>query len=540
MKRWLAAALGALMMLTALGGCAKTPAEEGPTAQATPEVTPEATPDPTRNPAQDIEVSLGLWGVADGLEDPSTQWVLDQIFEKFGVKFVLADISALAADSAQLTNAQLPQVMTHPLFDDRFSFTQLLNMNLIRPLNAKTYEKYERINASIQSVKSYAAVDDQLYFVPRTSYAHESVAASSMAVFYRADWAAALGKTWEGTPGWDPFIDLLKAYTYNDPDGNGKADVWGLTTAGSGLGGLYDIFFASFGVRDWVLENGTWVPGLLSAQGKEALKWANYAYRMGYLDQQYSTLTVEDAISRFCAGRAGALAIEATPYYVSLLESKWAELQPENPLDSAVALMAQPVTPYGVSYQEWDYFSGGVVFRKDVDDKTVDRVMQVLEWLRTTPGLTMAMYGQEGTDYTIGDTGAVSQVKDADGKSILFLQQNSATTALAQLSTYAKDGANPGWRTAYQNSCMDGLRASWWKNAWGAPMFSDYIMSITMATYNPGGMLETEVARMMINSADVEADWDSFKANMTDYVVVGPAQQEVNDYAAEKGITAEE
>lgn len=540
MKRWLAAALGALMIMAVTGGCSKAPAEGEPTASSAPQATPEPTPEPTRDPSQDIEVSLGLWGVADSLEDPSTKWVLNQIYEKFGVKFTLVDISALQSDSTQLANVELPQVMTHPLFDDRFSFSQLLSMDLIRPLSAKNYEKYENINASMQSVKSYAAVDGQMYFVPRTSYAHESTAASSMAVFYRADWASAMGKTWEGSPSWEQFMDLLNAYTYNDPDGNGKADIWGMTTSGSGLGGLYDIFFASFGVRDWVLENGSWVPGLLSTQGKEALKWANYAYRMGYLDQEYSVMSTEDAISKFCAGRAGTLAMEATPYNVSLLEAKWAELQPETPLDGAVALMAQPVTPYGVSYQEWDYFSGGVVFRKDVSDKTVDRVMQVLEWLRTTPGLTMAMYGQEGTDYIVGDTGPVSQVKDADGKSILFLQQNSALTALAQLSTYAKDGANPGWRTAYQNSCLDVLRATWWKNAWAKPMFSDYIMSITMATYNPGGMLQSEVARMMINSADVEADWESFKTNMTDYVVVGPAQQEVNGYATQQGITAEE
>ncbi|MDD3244407.1 MAG: hypothetical protein PHD32_11920 [Eubacteriales bacterium] len=527
MKRWLAAALCALLILAA-GGCAKKSQSAEPT------------PEPTRDPSKDIEISLGLWGVSDGLNDPSTQWLLEQIFQRFGVRFTLVDISALSADSMQLGQSELPQVMTHPLYEDRFSYTQILNMGLVRSIPAKLYEKYPAIKSAVSLAQNAAGDAGTTYYIPRTSYAHESAAASASAIFVRTDWASTLGHSIQGSPSWEEMISLLKDYTYSDIDGNGKADTWGMTTSGSGLGGIGRLFFDSYGVRDWVLENGQWIPGYLSTQGKEALKWANYAYRMGFIDTGYGSMTTEDAIAKFCAGRAGALVMDATPYNVSLLEAKWAELQPEVALSNAVGLMDQPVTTYGVSYQELDEFSGGTMFRKDVDDKTVERVLQVMEWLSGTEGLSVAMYGEQGTDYTMGESGPVSQVKDGEGRSISFLEQNSALRALAQLATYAKDGANPDWRTAYQTTCLETLRASWWKNAWKKPMFTDYMTSMTMATYNPGDMLGGEVAKMMISSADIDAQWEDFKARMAEYVVIAPAQEEVNAYAQAHGITAEE
>jgi len=293
-------------------------------------------------------------------------------------------------------------------------------------------------------------------------------------------------------------------------------------------------------VRDWVLEDGQWIPGYLSQRGKEALTWANYAYRMGFIDSDYSTMATEDAIAKFCAGRAGALVMDATPYNVSLLEAKWAELQPETALESAVKLMEQPVSTYGVAYQEQDVFNGGTLFTKNTDDATVDRVLQVLEWLYSSEGLSVVMYGEAGKDYTMGENGPVSQVKAADGRSISFLEQNSAVRALAQLSTAAKDGANPAWRSAFQTECLNTLRNSWWRNAWASPMFTDYMPGMTMATYNPGDMLGSEVARMMITCADINAQWDDFTARMQEYAVVAPAQAEVNAYAHQHGIAAEE
>lgn len=48
----------------------------------------------------------------------------------------------------------------------------------------------------------------------------------------RKDWLATLGKSVPTTP--DELLDVAKAFTFDDPDGNGKDDTWGLTSAGGG------------------------------------------------------------------------------------------------------------------------------------------------------------------------------------------------------------------------------------------------------------------------------------------------------------------
>ena len=52
------------------------------------------------------------------------------------------------------------------------------------------------------------------------------------AIFFRTDWLANLGLEYPKTL--DDYYNMLYAFRYNDPDGNGKDDTWGCVTEGSG------------------------------------------------------------------------------------------------------------------------------------------------------------------------------------------------------------------------------------------------------------------------------------------------------------------
>ena len=66
-------------------------------------------------------------------------------------------------------------------------------------------------------------------------------------------------------------------------------------------------------MRDWVLEGGKWIPGVLSQKAEDAVKWASQEYRTGCIDPSFSTQTEEDAIDAFCSGKAGMLVADASP-----------------------------------------------------------------------------------------------------------------------------------------------------------------------------------------------------------------------------------
>ena len=67
---------------------------------------------------------------------------------------------------------------------------------------------------------------------------------------------------------------------------------------------MWSCFLTPFGVREWVYEDGGWIPGLLSNQAKAAVAWAAQLYRDGIIDPEFDTQTEEKAMQKFISGRA--------------------------------------------------------------------------------------------------------------------------------------------------------------------------------------------------------------------------------------------
>lgn len=129
--------------------------------------------------------------------------------------------------------------------------------------NLKTIPTVTRLNASYNG---------KMYGIPRS----RTLARNGFA--YRVDWLDNLGLKEPTT--WDDFYNMLYAFTYNDPDGNGVDD-----TVGLGLdqwSGQWDIMMTWFGVpNEWGLtEDGNFISKYETEEYKTALK----AFRKLYSD----------------------------------------------------------------------------------------------------------------------------------------------------------------------------------------------------------------------------------------------------------------
>ncbi|GMQ57976.1 hypothetical protein AN1V17_23710 [Vallitalea sediminicola] len=73
----------------------------------------------------------------------------------------------------------------------------------------------------------------------------------------RKDWLSKLGLSMPTTP--DEFLDVARAFTKNDPDGNGKDDTYGFTSAGAGksLGDISNLKLMFGPTEFYVGEDGT-------------------------------------------------------------------------------------------------------------------------------------------------------------------------------------------------------------------------------------------------------------------------------------------
>ena len=90
---------------------------------------------------------------------------------------------------------------------------------------------------------------------------------------YRTDWAEAVGIT-EAPDTIEEVYDMLYKFTYNDPDGNGQNDTYGMEM--TKYTGPFDIIQTWFGCgKNWQEVDGELVPVHMTAEYKEAIDWIN-------------------------------------------------------------------------------------------------------------------------------------------------------------------------------------------------------------------------------------------------------------------------
>jgi putative aldouronate transport system substrate-binding protein len=130
--------------------------------------------------------------------------------------------------------------------------------------------------------------------------------------YVRKDWLDNLGLKVPTT--WDEFYKVLKAFTYNDPDKNGKKDTYGITSSGSTdstkvvfSNNFYRDFFLNSS-SDWELKNGKWVDGFSQPEFKGALARLQKVYKEGLIDPEIFTNQTTTCREKFTSGKCGFFA----------------------------------------------------------------------------------------------------------------------------------------------------------------------------------------------------------------------------------------
>ena len=140
------------------------------------------------------------------------------------------------------------------------------SQGLLREIDLdKVKNSKELIGRSLDSGKS---VDGKQYALPYS--------AQASALLIRKDWRAKLKL---GVPqSWDDFAAMAKAFTTQDPDGNGRQDTSGLAAPLSTKRGYASWYFSNFlwaAGGDFVTEagKGTYKPAMTSKASVEAMQW---------------------------------------------------------------------------------------------------------------------------------------------------------------------------------------------------------------------------------------------------------------------------
>lgn len=221
------------------------------------------------------EVENGAFMTALKEKFPEVDFQLEPILysaykEKFPVLMAAGDLPDIFQTNAQ---SYLPQLVAG---------------NLIASLDdaLKTYGK-DIVGNAREGHLAFGKYSGKQYSIPG-SYSLKYFAQN-----IRMDWLENLGKAVPKTM--DEFREVARAFTFNDPDGNGKDDTYG--TAFRQNINFIDSFFHAYGVAPnhhqigmWRIRNGKHTNDWVQPEMKEALKNLASWYKEGIIHPESLTL----------------------------------------------------------------------------------------------------------------------------------------------------------------------------------------------------------------------------------------------------------
>lgn len=250
----------------------------------------------------------------------------------------------------------------------------------------------------------YVTFDNEIWGMPSGARPEPGNEPNVVGVVARFDWVKKLGfaeKAMSEDFDLNQYHELIKAMTFNDPDGNGLDDTYGLTEVGIKC---FDHILGAYGLpgKDgWIKKGNEVVRSSMTEEFKEAVKLIKKWYEEGVIDPEY--ITYKNANIK-----------------ENLINSKWGTtcrnmwwLNPDNPVlktllqktpDAELKIIVPPKGETGARGGAVSSDPGGG--RKAVVSSECpypDKLMKLVNYGCTDEGFDIASYGIEGTHYNLVD-----------------------------------------------------------------------------------------------------------------------------------------
>lgn len=144
---------------------------------------------------------------------------------------------------------------------------------------------------------------------------------STSGIIFRSDWLKTVGLSEPKTM--DELYNVLKAFTMNDPDKNGKQDTVGLTEE-KVMDGFNTLASYMGAPNGWEVKDGKLSPDFLSSEYYEAMKFYKKLYDEKLIKQDFPVLNNQQKKDDINQGKAGTVIsnmIDAAGYQATLTKT---------------------------------------------------------------------------------------------------------------------------------------------------------------------------------------------------------------------------
>ena len=237
-----------------------------------------------------------------------------------------------------------------------------------------------------------AAVDNKIYglYTERPS--------SRQGIIIREDWLDNLQLNKPQTL--DELYEVMKQFTFNDPDQNGSNDTIGLVDRNDLVYGVFKTLSSYFGTpNNWKIDNNQFIPEFETVEYMNTMNFMKKLYDEKILNQDFVFTSKEVQRDLLIRGTAGVYIGSMTD--VQRLSNEVKAINPE----ARLGLINRIEGPSG--YKVWSIpnYNGLYVFSKKAI-KTEDELRTILGFFDRTMDrdvVNLMMYGFEGEHYNIKD-----------------------------------------------------------------------------------------------------------------------------------------
>ncbi len=289
-------------------------------------------------------------------------------------------------------------------------------------------DSYPNLKPADEQTGRNAMVNRKTYGIYRTRPLLRS------AVVLRKDWLAKVGLPLPETV--DDLYRIAKAFTEQDPDGNGKNDTYGLIIpkwpGNYASNSPYDTIETWFGAPNgWGDRGGKLVPGFDTEEFLQANRWLKQWMDQGLVNRDFATLDAGSWNDPFVQGKGGII-IDVNVRSTDLS----GRLKQKDPKDfDKVAMVGNLKRSDGQKFSL--PFSGyldvlAISKQRIRTEEQLDEVLQTLDKLQSREGAALLTNGIEGRNYQReGDFAVPINELDPAVKII----QNDVDKAMIQLGT---------------------------------------------------------------------------------------------------------
>lgn len=367
---------------------------------------------------------------------------------------------------------------------------------------------YDNIMAYLGSVVGYSAddmlarttLDGRIYGIPGVT-----IARSYYSENIRTDWLEKLGLQIPTTL--DEFTEVMRAFTKNDPDGNGIDDTYGF----SGAQTYYSLtpFFGAFGARPdqayFLGENDKVITNVISEDYKTALKYIRDIYAEGLIDPEVFTATYQQTQEKVVRGAFGywcgwwsaaGNVVSRFGYTDSNPEDSLAVINPPIGPDGKTGVIAQdPCENYmGIGY----------------NTEHIDEVMKLIDWCMSEYGHRTVMWGVEGQFWTQDENGKLTWTCGLERK-------DSLGNEVSDMQVYRFFYNIP--IENQQRGLLDDFANRLYKQSievyTNIPVYPDLFLGLTSEAYvqhfsNLDTFVKESGIKFITGEVDIDAGWDNY------------------------------